>query len=114
MVCHPVMLTLALPWLCAAKYKDNIDNAKELFKYALNDKAMHSFQQPEPNTMPNVSLNDDDVDVQVCDNADMFGMVNISLPDQDIESKMSIILNTATPGDLANGAFKEWTSLKVD
>jgi hypothetical protein len=36
------------------------------------------------------------------------------LPDQDIESKMNIILNTATPGDLANEAFKEWTSLKVD
>jgi hypothetical protein len=31
MVCDPVMLMLALPWLCATKYKDNVDNAKELF-----------------------------------------------------------------------------------
>jgi hypothetical protein len=43
MICDPVMLTLALPWLCAAGYKDNVDNAKELFKSALVDEATHSF-----------------------------------------------------------------------
>ncbi len=78
MVCDPVMLTLALPWLCVAGYKDDVDNAKELFKFAFNDEATCSFQPPKfdatPNTLP------DDVDVQVCDNDNMFGMVNINSP----------------------------------
>jgi len=63
MICDPIMLTLALPWLCATRYKDNVDNAKELFKSVLVDEATHSFQRPEPNVMCNVPLNDDDVDV---------------------------------------------------
>jgi hypothetical protein len=63
MICNPVMLTLALTWLCAAGYKDNVDNAKELFKSPLVDKATRSFRPPEPNVMHNVALDDDDVDV---------------------------------------------------
>jgi len=43
MVCDLVMLMLALPWLCAVGYKDDIDNAKELFKSAFVDEAMCSF-----------------------------------------------------------------------
>jgi hypothetical protein len=114
MICDLVMLTLALPWLCAARYKDNVDNAKELFKFALVDEATHSFRPPEPDAMRNVALDDDDVDVQVCDNDDVFGMVNVGSPSQDIESRANATLNTTTPSDLANEAFKEWILLKVD
>jgi hypothetical protein len=80
MICNPVMLTLALPWLCATGYKDNVDNAKELFKSALVDEATCSFQPSEPDTMCNVPLDDDDIDVQVCDDDDVFGMVNVGSP----------------------------------
>jgi hypothetical protein len=114
MIYDPVMLTLALPWLCAIGYKDNVDNAKELFKSALVDKATRSFRPPEPNAMHNVAFDDDDVDVQVCDDDDVFSMVNIGSPGQDIESRASATLNTMTPSDLANKAFKEWILLKVD
>jgi len=113
MICNPVMLTLALPWLCAAGYKDNVDNAKELFKSVLVDEATRSFQPPEPDAMRNVPLNDD-VDVQVCDDDDVFGMVNVGSLSHDIESKASVALNIATLSDLANEAFKEWILLKVD
>jgi hypothetical protein len=106
------MLTLALPWLCAAGYKDNVDNAKELFKFALVNEATRSFQPPELDAMRNVPL-DDDIDVQVCDDDDVFGMVNVDSPSQDIESRASAALNTATPSDLVNEAF-EWILLKVD
>jgi hypothetical protein len=114
MICDAVMLTLALPWLCAAGYKDNVDNAKELFKFALVDEATCSFRPLEPDAMCNVALDDDDIDVQVCDDDDVFGMVNVGSPSQDIESRASAALNTATPSDLANEAFKEWILLKVD
>ncbi len=114
MICDAVMLTLALPWLCAAGYKDNVDNAKELFKFALVDEATRSFRPLEPDAMCNVALDDDDIDVQVCDDDDVFGMVNVGSPSQDIESRASAALNTATPSDLANEAFKEWILLKVD
>jgi len=106
------MLTLALPWLCAVGYKDNVNNAKELFKSALVDEATCSFQPPEPDAMRNVPLDNDDVDVQVCDDHDVF--VNDGSPSQDIESSASNVLNTTTPNDLANEAFKEWILLKVD
>ncbi len=43
MVCNPVMLTLALLWLCVAGYKDDVDNAKELFKSILVNEAMRLF-----------------------------------------------------------------------
>jgi hypothetical protein len=108
------MLTLALPWLCAAGYKDNVDNAKELFKSALVHEATRSFRPPKPDAMCNVPLNDDDIDVQVCDNDDVFCMVNVGSPNQDIESRTSATLNIATPSDLANEAFKELILLKVD
>jgi hypothetical protein len=114
MICDPVMLTMALPWLCAAGYKDNVNNAKELFKSAFVDEATRSFQPPEPDAMRNVPHDDDDVDVQVCDDDDVFGMVNVGSPSQDIESRASDALNTMTPNDLANEAFKEWILLKVD
>jgi hypothetical protein len=115
MVCDPVMLTLALPWLCAAEYKDDVDNAKKLFKSALIDEATCSFWPPEPNTMLNMSPNDNDnIDVHVCDNDDMFGMVNIYSPDQDIKIGTNTTLDMATLNDLANEAFKGWNSLKVD
>jgi len=114
MICDPVMLTLALPWLCAAGYKDNVDNVKELFKSALVDKATHSFQPPELDAMHNVPLDDDDVDVQVCDDDDVFGMVNVGSPSQDIESRVNTTLNITIPSDLTNEAFKEWILLKVD
>ncbi len=115
MVCDSIMLMLALSWLCAAGYKDDVDNAKKLFKFALVDEATCSFLPLEPDTMFNVSPNDDDdVDVQVCDNDNMFGMVNISSPDQDIKSGTNIAFDMATPSDLANEAFKGWISLKVD
>jgi hypothetical protein len=73
------MLTLALSWLCATRYKDNIDNAKELFKFALVDKATCSFQPPEPDAKTNAPPDNDnnDVDVHVCDDEDLFGMVNV-------------------------------------
>jgi hypothetical protein len=58
----PVMLTLALSWLCAVGYKDDVDNAKELFKSILVDEATHSFWPPEPDATPNESP-DDDVNV---------------------------------------------------
>jgi len=108
------MLTLALPWLCAAGYKDNVNNAKELFKSTLVDEATCSFQPPELDAMRNVPFDDDDVDVQVCDDDDVFGMVNVGSPSQDIESRASDALNTTIPNDLANEAFKEWILLKVD
>jgi hypothetical protein len=114
MICNPVMLTLALPWLCVVGYKDNVNNAKELFKSALVDKATRSFQPLEPDAMRNVPLDDDDVDVQVCDDDDVFGMVNVGSPNQDIESRANTTLNTTSPSDLTNEAFKEWILLKVD
>ncbi len=61
-----------------------------------------------------VLLDNDDIDVQVCDDDDVFGMVNVASPGQDIESRASAALNTTTPSDLANEAFKEWILLKVD
>jgi hypothetical protein len=65
--------------------------------------------------MLNVSPNDDDnVDVHVCDNDDMFGMVNICSPDQDIKTGANPTLDMATLSDLANEAFKGWNSLKVN
>jgi len=114
MICDLVMLTLALPWLCVVGYKDNVDNAKELFKSALVDEATCSFRPPKLDAMRNVSLDDDDVDVQVCDDDDVFSMVNVGSPSQDIESKANVVLNTTTPSDLVNKAFKEWILLKVD
>ncbi|CAN5967500.1 unnamed protein product [Sphagnum jensenii] len=80
MICNLVMLTQALPWLCAVGYKDNVDNAKELFKSALVDEATRSFQPPKLDMMRNVPFNDDDVDVQVCDDDNVFGMVNVGSP----------------------------------
>jgi len=77
MICDPVMLTLGLTWLCAAGYKDNVDNAKELFKSTLVDEATCSFRPPEPDAMSNVPLDDDDIDVQVCDDDDVFDMVDV-------------------------------------
>jgi hypothetical protein len=65
-----------------------------------------------PNTSPND--NDNDVDVQVCDDDDVFGMVNINSPGQDIENVTNVALDMMTLNDLANEAFKEWISLKVD
>ncbi|CAM6073381.1 unnamed protein product, partial [Sphagnum tenellum] len=43
------------------EYKDNVDNAKELFKFALVDEATRSFRPPEPDAMRNVPLDDDDI-----------------------------------------------------
>ena len=105
-----------LPWLCAGWYKDDVDNAKELFKSALVDEATRLFQPPEPNATPNTPHDDDDdnVDVQVCDDDNVLGMVNISSPSQDIEGGDSAALDTTILVDLANKAFKEWISLKVD
>jgi hypothetical protein len=115
MVYDLVMLTLTPLWLCASEYKDDVDNAKELFKSAFVDEATCSFQPPEPNATPNAPPdNDNDVDVQVCDNDNMFDMVNVSSVGQDIESGASAALDRVTLGDLANEAFKEWISLKVD
>jgi hypothetical protein len=62
MVCDLVMLMLALPWLCVVRYKDDVDNAKELFKSALINEATCLFLPPEPNAMPN-ALPDDNIDV---------------------------------------------------
>jgi hypothetical protein len=64
--------------------------------------------------MRNVPLDDDDVDVQVCDDDNVYGMVNIGSLSQDIESRESATLNTTTLSDLADEAFKEWILLKVD
>jgi hypothetical protein len=119
MVCDLVMLTLALPWLCVADYKDNVDNAKELFKSALIDKATRLFRPPELDATPNTPPDNDDnnVDVQVCDNEDVFNMVNVGSPSQDIEERnerCSQHDDMTTPSDLANEAFKEWILLKVD
>jgi len=80
MICDLVMLTLALPWLCAAGYKDNVDNSKKLFKSALVDEATRSFWPPELDAMRNVPLDDDDINVQVCNNDDVFSMVNVGSP----------------------------------
>jgi hypothetical protein len=63
--------------------------------------------------MCNVPLDDDDIDVQVCDDDDVFGMVNVGSPSQDIENRASAV-SIATPSDLANETFKEWILLKVD
>jgi hypothetical protein len=41
-------------------------------------------------------------------------MVNVGSPGQDIESGANAALDTMTLDDLANEAFKEWISLKVD
>ncbi len=41
-------------------------------------------------------------------------MVNVGSLGQDIKSRANVILDTTTLGDLANEAFKEWISLKVD
>jgi hypothetical protein len=109
------MLTLSLFWLCAVGYKDDVDNDKELFKFAPIDKVTRLFWPPDLDATPNVSPDDNnDVDVQVCDDDDMFGMVNVDLLDQDIESGTSATLDTTTPCDLENEVFKEWISLKVD
>ncbi len=113
MVCDPVMLMLALPWLCAVEYKDNVDNAKELFKSALIDEAARSFQPPELDAMHNVPPNNDDVDVQVCDDDDVLNMVNIGSPGRDIESKTSTALNTTTlvqTKPSRSGSRRRWTN----
>ncbi len=116
MICDPVMFTLALPWLCAAGYKDDVDNPKELFKSALIDEAMRLFRPLELDTTHNTPLDDnnDNVDVHVCDDDDVFGMVNVGSHDQDIENVASAVLDTMMSGDLANKAFKEWILMKVD
>ncbi|CAM6019382.1 unnamed protein product [Sphagnum balticum] len=51
---------------------------------------------------------------QVCDDDDMFDMVNIGSPSQDIKSGANTTLDMAMLGDLVNEAFKEWILLKVD
>lgn len=116
MVYNSVMLTLPMSWLCVTGYKDDVDNAKELFKFALVNKATLSFRPPEPdvtsNTLPND--NDNDIDVQICGDDDMFSMVNVDSASQDIKSGASVVLDITTPSDLTNEAFKEWILLKVD
>jgi hypothetical protein len=62
MVCDIIMLTFALLWLWVANYKDNIDNAKELFKSSFVDKATCSFSPPEFDAMPNMPPDDNDND----------------------------------------------------
>jgi hypothetical protein len=81
MVYGLVMLMLALPWLCAIGY--DIDNSKELFKSALVDEATHLLRPPKLDTTPNTTRNNDDdnANVKVCDNDDVFGMVKVSLVD---------------------------------
>jgi hypothetical protein len=109
------MLTLAMLWLCEVGNKDDVENAKELFKFVLVSEATCSFQPLEPNATPIVPPHaNDDVDVHVYDDDNVFDMVNVSLPSQDIESGVSSALDTVTLGDLANKALKEWISLKVD
>lgn len=114
MVCDPVMLMLALLWLCATRYKDNVDSAKELFKSVFVDEATCSFRPPKLNTTPNARPADNDVDVRVCDDDNVFRMVNVDSLGQDIKSGASAALDMATPGDVVNEGFKEWISLKVD
>jgi hypothetical protein len=111
------MLTLALSWLCVAGYKDDVDNAKELFKSAIVDEATRLFKPLKPNATPNAPPGvppNNDVDVQVCDDDDVFGMVNVGWLGQDIESGANVVLDTTMSGDLVNKAFKEWILLKVD
>ncbi len=81
MVCDSVMLMSALPWLCAAGY--DVDDAKELFKSAFVDEGTHLFRPPELDTTPNATPNNDDdnADVEVCDDDDVFGMIKVSLLD---------------------------------
>jgi hypothetical protein len=105
---------LALLWLCATGYKDNVDNAKELFKSVFVDEATCSFRPPKLNITPNARPADNDVDVHVCDDDDVFRMVNVDSFDQDIKSGANAVLDMATPGDVVNEGFKEWISLKVD
>ncbi|CAM6002875.1 unnamed protein product [Sphagnum balticum] len=69
MVCDSIMLTLALSWLYVAEYKDDIDNAKS------SSSLLSLTRPPKHDVMPNVLLDDDDIDVQVCDDDDVFGMV---------------------------------------
>ncbi|CAK9875190.1 unnamed protein product [Sphagnum jensenii] len=59
----------------------DVDNAKELFKSAFVDEATHLFRPPELDTTLNATPNNDDdnADVEVCDNDDVFGMVKVSL-----------------------------------
>ncbi len=95
------MLMLALPWLCAIGYKDDVDNAKEFFKSVLVDEATCSFQPPELDMMRNVPFDDDN----------MFGMVNVRSLSQVIENKANVAFDTASPSDLVNKAFTEWISL---
>jgi hypothetical protein len=56
----------------------------------------------------------DDIDVQICDDDNVFDMVNVGSLGQDIKSRTSAVLNMARLGDLTNEAFKESISLKVD
>jgi hypothetical protein len=49
-----------------------------------------------------------------CDDDDVFGMVNVGSLGHDIESGVNAVLDIATSSDLANEAFEEWISLKVD
>jgi hypothetical protein len=116
MICDSVMFTLAVLWLCVVGYKDNVDNAKELFKSALVNEPTRSFRPPKLDATPNTLLdnNNDNVGVQVCDNEKMFSMVNVNSPNQDIDNGASVAFNTVTPNDLTNEAFKEWILLKVD
>ncbi|CAK9223701.1 unnamed protein product [Sphagnum troendelagicum] len=67
-------------WDHLPKVKD-VDNAKELFKSAFVDEATHLFRPPELDTTLNAMPNNDDdnADVEVCDNDDVFGMVKVSL-----------------------------------
>ncbi len=65
MICDLVMLTLALPWLCAAGYKDDVDNAKELFQSVFVDEAMRLFRPHEFDTTHNMSLDDNNDNVDV-------------------------------------------------
>jgi hypothetical protein len=107
------MLTLALPWLCAVGYKDAVNNVKELFKFAFVNEATCSFWPAELDATHNAPP-DNDVDVHVCDDDEVFDMVSVGLPNQDIKSGAGVTLDTMTSSDLADKAFKEWISLKVD
>ena len=77
------------------------------FKSALVDEATRLSQPPEPDATPNAPHHHHDDDVQVCDDDDVFGMVGVGSPGQDIESGQSAALDTATPTDMANMIFKE-------
>ncbi|CAM6024905.1 unnamed protein product [Sphagnum balticum] len=51
-----------------------------------------SFRPLELDTMPNASPNDDnDVDVQVCDDDDVFDTVNVDSLDRDIEREQALL-----------------------